>query len=309
MKTVLPFSQLFLLGCGVFFAQNLFAQWSQNIGNNIIYNTTAGRNIGIGTGNVDIDEKILVQTADEALGIAHTNGVVTLSTWIGNGGAEIGTRTNHPLRFYTFGGAPQMTLRTNGNLGLGTTNPSRLLHLRFDNTNTATSQLYLEQDGTGDAWMNFGLTGGRHFAMGIDNTDDQFKIGTHSTSPSGVHTGTLFRMNSSGNVGIGTASLTYRLNVNGTIRATEVRVETGWADFVFNDDFHLRPLSEVEKFIREHRHLPDVTPAADIQKEGLQVAKQMTEMMQKIEELTLYILELNKRIGQLETENAALKNK
>lgn len=309
MKTILPFSQLFLLGCGVFFAQSLFAQWSQNAGNNIIYNSIAGRNIGIGTGNVNINEKLRVQTANAAYGVAHTSGAITLATWIGNDGAEIGTRTNHPLRFFTNDGDPQMTLRTNGNLGLGTTNPSRLLHLRFDNTNTATSQLYVEQDGTGDAWMNFGFTGARHFSVGIDNTDDQFKIGTHSTSPRGVDIGTLFRMNASGNVGIGTSSLTYRLNVNGTIRSEEIRVETDWADFVFSDNFRLRPLSEVEKFIREYRHLPDVTPAADIQKEGLQVAKQMTEMMQKIEELTLYILELNKRLEQLETENTARKNK
>ncbi|MBC7774001.1 MAG: hypothetical protein H7246_01080 [Phycisphaerae bacterium] len=104
-----------------------------------------------------------------------------------------------------------------------------------------------------------------------------------------------------GNVGIGTTTdYPYKLSVNGAIRAKEVRVESGWADYVFNDDFRLRPLAEVEQFIRENKHLPDVTPASEIQKDGLQVAKQMTEMMQKVEELTLYIIQLDK-------ENTALK--
>lgn len=198
-----------------------------------------------------------------------------------------------------------------GFVGIGTSDPSRLLHLRVSNNiSSTTGQLYVQQLSTGDAFMQFGLGAGRHYALGIDNSDgDCFKIGTGGNSSIGVHSGTLFRITPAGNVSIGTNSALYRLNVNGTVRATEVRVETGWADYVFDEDYRLRPLTEVEQFIREHRHLPGVTPAAEIQKDGLQVSKQMTEMMEKIEELTLYILELNKRLEQLERENAALKGK
>lgn len=112
-----------------------------------------------------------------------------------------------------------------------------------------------------------------------------------------------------GNVGIGTANPTYKLSVNGTIQAKEIRVETGWADFVFDENYQLRPLAEVEKYIRRHKHLPDVTPAADIQKDGLQVGKQMTEMMQKIEELTLYVIDLQKENTRSREENAELKKR
>lgn len=197
-----------------------------------------------------------------------------------------------------------------GNVGVGLNAPTRLLHLRVSNSSTTTGQLYIQQNYTGDAWMNFGIgTTGRHYAMGIDNAqgDDLFKIAT-ATSATGLTTGTLLSITPGGNVSIGTDNTTYKLNVNGTIRATEIRVETGWADYVFGDGYRLRPLSEVEQYIREHRRLPGVTSAAEIQEDGLQVAKQMTEMMEKVEELTLYIIELNKRLEQLEQENAALKS-
>lgn len=203
-----------------------------------------------------------------------------------------------------------------GNVGIGAgfTSPTRLLHLRANSTSTTSGQFYIQQDGTGDAWMNIGLNGGRHYALGVDNAtgDDLFKISTSSASAAGLVSSpstVLFSMTPGGNVSIGTGNTTYKLNVNGTIRATEIRVETGWADYVFGDNYRLRPLSELEQYIREHRRLPGVTSAAEIQQDGLQVAKQMTEMMAKVEELTLYILELNKRLEQLEQENAALKSK
>jgi hypothetical protein len=121
-------------------------------------------------------------------------------------------------------------------------------------------------------------------------------------------TGTVnLTVNSIGNVGIGTTNPTYKLSVNGTIQAKEIRVETGWADYVFAPGFTLRPLSEVETYINQNQHLPDVTSAAEIQKDGLQVGKQMTEMMQKIEELTLYVIDLKKENTNIQKENEALK--
>ena len=59
-------------------------------------------------------------------------------------------------------------------------------------------------------------------------------------------------IDNSGNVGIGTINPTYKLSVLGTIRATEVRVETGWSDFVFDDNYKLSSLDDVEKFIQQH---------------------------------------------------------
>jgi len=103
-----------------------------------------------------------------------------------------------------------------------------------------------------------------------------------------------------GNVGVDTTNPVHKLNVNGTIRATEVIVETGWTDFVFEEDYNLRTLSEVESHIQAHGHLPDIPSAAAIQENGLKLAEAQTLMMQKIEELTLYAIEQEKEKEDLE---------
>jgi hypothetical protein len=98
----------------------------------------------------------------------------------------------------------------------------------------------------------------------------------------------------------GSANPVHLLTVAGTIRAYEVIVDTGWADYVFEPDFVLRDLDEVEAHIAAKGHLPDIPSAADIQANGVNIGEMQTLMMQKIEELTLYIIEQNKRIATLE---------
>lgn len=107
------------------------------------------------------------------------------------------------------------------------------------------------------------------------------------------------RISDNGNVGIGTSTPANKLDVLGIIRANEVIVETGWADYVFKDDYQLKPLSEVEAFIKENKHLPSVPSAATIQEKGAHVAELMTKMMEKIEELTLYSIQQKKEIDEL----------
>lgn len=105
-----------------------------------------------------------------------------------------------------------------------------------------------------------------------------------------------------GNFGIGTAMPAYKLDVNGTIRANEIIVNTTGADYVFDESYHLPSLSEVERYIAEHKHLPEVQSAEQVQQEGMSVGEMQTLLLQKIEELTLYIIEQDKRIKQLEQE-------
>lgn len=113
-----------------------------------------------------------------------------------------------------------------------------------------------------------------------------------------------------GDVGIGTANTAgYKLAVNGKIRAKEIRVETGWADYVFAPEYKLRPLEEVENFIKANQHLPEIQPASEIQANGLDVAAVTTKMMAKIEELTLYLIELKKENDALKQRVNSLENK
>ena len=103
-------------------------------------------------------------------------------------------------------------------------------------------------------------------------------------------------------MGIGTTNPTHPLSVNGTIRAKEVIVDTGWADYVFKPDYHLASLSEVEAHIKEHGHLPGVPSEAQIAKEGVSMGDMQARMMAKIEELTLHMIDIKK-------ENAALRQR
>lgn len=106
-----------------------------------------------------------------------------------------------------------------------------------------------------------------------------------------------------GVVGIGTQpNSNWQLSVNGDIRAKEVVVESGWSDFVFNKDYDLPTLAEVEAYIQQHGHLKDIPSAAEVKANGIGLAEINTLLLQKIEELTLYIIDMNKTVEQLESE-------
>jgi hypothetical protein len=107
------------------------------------------------------------------------------------------------------------------------------------------------------------------------------------------------RINSSGYVGIGTIKPKYKLDVIGTIRAREIKVDLDGADFVFESSYKLMPLHELEKFIKEQKHLPEIAPAKEMEKNGTDLGLLASKLLQKIEELTLYTIEQNKAIEEL----------
>lgn len=106
----------------------------------------------------------------------------------------------------------------------------------------------------------------------------------------------------SGNVGIGTQNPSALLTVNGKIEAKDIEVKNVAADFVFAPDYKLASLEEVELYIKANGHLPGVAPAEETAK-GVELGKFNTLLLQKIEELTLYTIELQKRVAELEARN------
>lgn len=105
------------------------------------------------------------------------------------------------------------------------------------------------------------------------------------------------------NVGIGTNNPSEKLSVNGTIRSKEVVVEiNNWPDYVFDNKYKLQPLEEIEQFIKKNNRLPGIASAAEIQANGLKVGELQTKMMEKIEQLTLYIIELKKEVQVLQSQ-------
>ena len=111
-----------------------------------------------------------------------------------------------------------------------------------------------------------------------------------------------------GNIGIGTFNNDYKLSVLGTIRSSEVIVESGWADYVFSKDYSLPSLDELAAFISVNKHLPGIPSALEVKNNGLHLAEIQTKMMAKIEELTLYIIDQQRKINQLEVKLAEIKN-
>jgi hypothetical protein len=104
-----------------------------------------------------------------------------------------------------------------------------------------------------------------------------------------------------GKVGIGTATPQYELDVRGTGHFCTLKVKTqGWCDYVFDESYTLLPLEELEQYIKLHKKLPDIPSENDVNTNGIDVASMNKILTKKIEELTLYIIELNKRIEKLE---------
>jgi len=204
--------------------ENLNAQW-QTSGNNIYYNVG---NVGIGTStilNYESWNKVLdiFGSQHAKLLVRSTNvktGIFSHESWNGTVG-RVGTESSHDLRLMAGYGTDVMTLKTNGNVGIGTTAPAHKLDV-------------------------------------------------------------------SGNI-----------RATGTVRANEVIVTSGGADFVFDSDYRLRPLEEVEQFIIENKHLPEISPASEMIQNGVNMGEFQIQLLQKIEELTLYIIDLKKEIEEL----------
>ncbi len=167
--------------------------------------------------------------------------------------------------------------------------------------NTSRSVLQMLTHNTGDQYLMFGDVDKANRAwVGYNHNIDQMNFTFHNTAGKFAFT--------NGNVGIGVADPSEQLEVNGTIRSKKVKVEaTGWPDYVFAPSYELRALSEVEDHIKENGHLPEVPSAKEIEEKGLDLGVMDATLLKKVEELTLYLIDMKKEIEVLKKENRELK--
>lgn len=170
---------------------------------------------------------------------------------------------------------------------------------------TLGDKISLYQDRLGDDDM-YGL--GIESATMYFRSGGKFRFYSDETADNGASS--LMTIHNNGSVGIGTdnSSNTYKLMVNGKIRAKEIKVETGWADYVFEDDYELNSLDEVATYIDTNGHLPNVPSAADVEANGVNLGEMDSILLRKIEELTLYMIDLKKENESQAKEIEALKS-
>lgn len=116
-----------------------------------------------------------------------------------------------------------------------------------------------------------------------------------------------------GNVGIGTTNnFGYKLAVNGNAIFTEVKVKlyANWPDYVFHRNYNLLPLNELETYLQKNKHLPGIPSAKQVEEEGgIELGKMNAKLLEKIEELTLYMIELKKENEKIKEEMQKLSSK
>ena len=245
----------------------------------------------VGDNTVGSIGKLTVKTTNNADGISHIgdNGNI-LKTRMGGTSAGIGTFSPTNMRIFSGGLTRIFISEATGNVGIGVTDDNPLYKLDVGD------RMRIRNGGNGSTagvWLNNSANTTPIAFMGI--ADD---VTTGFYSP--VFGWGLIMNTNTGNVGIGTLNPTYKLSVNGDIRTKEVVVESNWPDYVFDDQYHLSSLEEVEKFIAQNKHLPNIPSAKEVEENGLHIGDVQKRMMEKIEELTLYMIEANKKIERLE---------
>jgi hypothetical protein len=199
-------------------------------------------------------------------------------------------------------GTSRLMINSSGNVGIGTTSPTYVLDVISDTnsihgrtTGDSTYGVYGDANGSG-----YGLLGSSTSGCAI-----------YTYTPSG-YAGYFVGPKSyfSGKVGIGTDDPQSELAVNGTITTKRVTVtETGWSDFVFADDYKLMPLSDLSHYIKANNSLPGIPTEKEVMKNGVDVGDMQAKFLEKIEELTLYMIELKKDNEEFRKTNEHLERR
>lgn len=196
--------------------------------------------------------------------------------------------------------SPLFTIADSGDVGIGNHSPQAGLDIIKSYNTTTTKALKLfyngswgtEQYATNYRFLEIGST-----EQGQILQLNGFGMGLGFAPPSYNSPDKLYV---NGNVGIGTSTPQEKLSVNGKIRAKEVKVEmSSWPDYVFEEDYKIEKLEELERFIKVNKRLPEMPSAQQVKKNGLEVGEMLKLQQKKIEELTLIVINQQKMIESI----------
>ncbi|MEO9804498.1 MAG: hypothetical protein ABJF04_14685 [Reichenbachiella sp.] len=259
---------------------------------------------------------------------SDANNIMVGDLAIGDGSRGLMLRAGDQDRLY---------IKEDGNVGIGTTSPfsgtgnlgvhvnrgiqSSLLlgdpksgHGGIVQTSDGKHRVFiganLYDDHTG-SWSSFQSGKG---SAGISLHADEGGWGTEIdfiTSQSDGHYNTRMAIIGNGNVGIGTTTPSHKLHVVGNVHASSFSAEPSfvWPDYVFEENYKLSEIEEVEKYIEKNHHLPEIPSAAEVKENGVDIVSMQAKLLQKIEELTLYVIEQNKQIEDLQQQNLQMNKK
>jgi hypothetical protein len=254
------------------------------------------------------------------IGYIHRVNVRDDSDLVGSSGFVIDLyKNNDPNTFQAFGlvtNTKLFSVLNQGNEKLILNHDGKLKLPFYANNAAGDSVLTTDVNGTlklkafsGGSSTGWGLKGNAG-----TNPDSNF-IGTTDNQSLVIRTTNIERMRIAlnGNVGIGTTNTSdtaYKLFVEKGIRTRKVKVDiTAWPDYVFKPTYKLPSLNELEAFLLNNQHLPDVPSATEVEKNGVDLGNNQAILLKKVEELTLYMIDLNKKVEALAKENEELKKK
>ena len=269
-----------------------------NTTGNIVLATGARVGIGVASPTVSLDVS----------GAVKATGNIVLAT-----GARIGIGVASPAVSLDVSGAVNTTgniiLATGAKVGIGVAIPTATLDIKTTGSaglfsalniqNSGSSQIFEVKD-NGDVYINGTISTFSSapvkmakLYVGIGNYDPAYNFQTVGNAQI-----------------IGTTDITSNLKVHGIIYTTEVLITdpASWPDFVFDKNYKLSSLSEISSYIKQYGHLPDVPSKESVEKNGIKLVEMQTILLKKVEELTLHLIELEKKNDVLKEEIDNLKN-